>query len=100
MAYIKRDGKVYEQIISEVEVDLQAEEYKLQAWKDALVSDAREEAERQAKFAEIDAVDLDEELKETLKAQLVQSGTGIKQEMVDAQEAKLSEIKRVNGNKF
>ena len=47
MAYIYRDGKVYEQTISEVEVDVNAEAYKLQAWKDALANDARELQEYQ-----------------------------------------------------
>lgn len=98
MAYIYRNGKVYEQTISEVEVDVNAETYKLQAWKDALVNDARELQEYQTKIAEIDALEIDEAYKAKLKEAVpLYSGSGIKQTMVDEHEAKLSEINSVVG---
>lgn len=93
MTYIKRDGKIYEQIISEREVDLVEEEYKLQAWKDAIASDERELQEYQAKIAEIDALDVKDEFKNKLK-EGVQffSESGIKPEMVTEQESILEAI--------
>ena len=97
MAYVYRDGKVYEQIISEVEVDINAEAYKLQAWKDAIANDDRERQEYDAKIAEIDALDISDEYKSKLKQGVIlYSGSGIKQEMVDEVEAKLSEISKVS----
>lgn len=98
MAYIYRNGKVYEQTISEVEVDVNAEAYKLQAWKDALANDARELQEYQTKIAEIDNLKIDEAYKTKLKEAVpLYSGSGIKQTMVDEHEAKLSEINSVVG---
>lgn len=91
--YITRDGKIYRQILSEVEVDVAKEEYKLQAWKDALVSDAREQAEYEAKIAEIDALKIEDEYKQKLKETVpFYSGSGIKPEMVAEQEATVSSI--------
>lgn len=102
MAYIYRDGKVYEQTVSEVEVDVNAEAYKLQAWKDALANDARELQEYQAKIAEIDALKLDDAYKNKLKEQVtIYSPSGIKQQMIDEQEAIVNEIvslKAINGD--
>lgn len=93
MTYIQRDGKIYEQIISEREVNLEEEQYKLDAWKAALENDAREFQEYQAKLAEIEVSNLNTELKEKLRnAITVSSPSGIKQEMVDEQESKLSSI--------
>lgn len=93
MTYIQRDGKIYEQIISEREVNLEEEQYKLDAWKAALENDARELAEYQAKLAEVEALEIKEELKEKLRdAVTVNSPSGIKQEMVDEHEAKLASI--------
>lgn len=98
MAYIYRNGKVYEQIISEIEVDVAAEEYKLQAWKDALLSDARELQEYQDKIAEIDGLDISVEFKNKLRESVpLYSGSGIKQEMIDEHEAKISAINDVIG---
>jgi len=102
MAYIYRDGKVYEQTISEVEVDVNAEAYKLQAWKDALANDARELQEYQAKIAEIEALKLDDAYKNKLKEQVsIYSPSGIKQQMIDEQEMIVNEIvslKAINGD--
>lgn len=92
MTYILKNGIVYEQTLSEVEIDLATEEYKLQAWKDALVSDARERAEMEAKLAEIDKLTLDKDSKERIKSQFVHSHSGITKKMVDEQQAKLDEI--------
>ena len=92
MTYIKRDGKIYKQY--EEEVDVAQEEYKLQAWKDALVNDAREFEEYQAKIAEIEGVKISSVAKDSLKENvLFHSGSGITQEMVDAQQAKVDELK-------
>lgn len=91
--YITRDGKVYKQTIIEEEIDVAQEEYKLQAWKDALVSDARERAEYEAKIAEIDALKIDDEYKAKLKESVpFYSGSGIKPEMVAEHESKVAEI--------
>lgn len=95
MAYILRDGKVYEQTISEYEVDIKSEEQKLQAFKDAILVDAREEKERQDAFIEIDKVALDKDLKDRMKSQLTYSGSGITQKMVDEQQLKLDAIYKV-----
>jgi len=96
MAYILRDGKVYEQTISEVEVDINAEQYKLQVFKDAIVSDARELQEYQDKVAEIDALKIDDSYKDKLKQSIqFYSGSGIKQAMVDEVEAKIAAIDAV-----
>lgn len=98
MAYIKRNGKVYEQTINEVEVDVNAEAYKLQAWKDAISSDAREFQEYQDKIAEIDALNIPVEFKDKLKQSVTfYSGSGITQARVDEQESKVTAINDVVG---
>lgn len=94
MTYITRDGKVYKQTISEVEVDIEAERYTLEAWKGALESDARELQEYQEKIAEIDMLVIPQEFKDKLKSGVFLSGSCISKEMVDEQEAKVSEIKK------
>lgn len=92
--YIEKDGKIYEVI--EREIDIVQEEYKLQAWKDAMANDAREIAEYQAKLAEIDALPLDEKYKEVLKMQVtLSSPSGIRQEMVDAQQAIVDNLRNI-----
>lgn len=98
MTYIIKDGKVYKQY--EEEVDLAKEEYTLQAWKDALVSDARELSEYEQKIAEIEAVQVSKETKDSLKQNInFTSGSGISQELVDIQQAKVDEIKSLlNGD--
>lgn len=93
---IERDGKIYEQIISEREINVTKETYKLQALKDALVNDAREFAEYSAKITEIDNSNLEADLKEALKKSIVfYSPSGIKQEMVEEQEVKIAEINNI-----
>lgn len=92
--YIEKDGKIYEVI--EREVDIAQEEYKLQAWKDAMANDAREIAEYEAKLAEIDALPLDEKYKEVLKMQVtLSSPSGIRQEMIDAQQAIVDNLRNI-----
>lgn len=92
--YIEKDGKIYEVI--EREIDIVQEEYKLQAWKDAMANDAREIAEYQAKLADIDALPLDEKYKEALKMQVtLSSPSGIRQEMVDAQQAIVDNLRNI-----
>jgi hypothetical protein len=94
---IERDGKLYKVTTYEEEIDLAQEEYKLQAWKDALIRDAQDYAEYQAKIAEIDALDLKEEHKEALKLSVpFYSGSGIRQEQVDAVEQLVTEAKAVS----
>lgn len=94
MGYIIKDGMIYEQQVVETPIDPAGEEYKLQAWKDALVNDARELAEYQAKIAEIDGLAVADEHKEKLKQSVIfYSPSGIKQAMVDDQEAKVLEIR-------
>lgn len=96
MAYIYRDGKVYEQTISEVEVDIAAEQYKLQAWKDAIVVDANAHQEYLDKVAEIEALKIDDSYKDKLKQSIqFYSGSGIKQAMVDEVQAKVDAVKAV-----
>lgn len=93
MTYITRDGKVYKQTIIEEEIDVAQEEYKLQAWKDALISDARERAEYEAKITEIDKLKIAADFKAKLKESVpVYSGSGIKPEMVAEHESKVAEI--------
>lgn len=90
--FIERDGKVYELV--EHEVDVAQEEYKLQAWKDAIVSDQMAIAEHQTKIAEVENLKISADLKEKIKeVTILHSGTGITQEMVDAQQAKVDEIR-------
>lgn len=97
---IQRDGKLYEVI--EREISQSEEEYKLQAWKAAVENDARELQEYQAKIAEIDALKLDDTYKNKLKEQVtIYSPSGIKQQMIDEQEAIVNEIvslKAINGD--
>lgn len=93
MTLILRDGKLYEQTISEVEVDIKAERYKLSAWKSAVESDIRENKEYKAKVADIDTLLINDEQKEILKNSVsFYSPSGIKQKMVDDLKAKVSEI--------
>lgn len=93
---IERNGKLYKQIIVEQEIDLAQEEYKLQAWKDALANDAREIAEYEAKLAEIDLLPLDDKYKEMLKMQVtLNSPSGIRQEMIDAQQAIVDNLRNI-----
>jgi len=94
--YITLDGKVYKQTIIEEEIDIIQEQYKLQAWKDALANDEREKQEYLAKLAEVDSLDVKEEYKDKLKENIIYySGSGITQEMVDEQEKKLADINNV-----
>lgn len=94
--YITRDGKVYKQTIIEEEIDIAQEEYKLQAWKDALANDEREKQEYLAKLAEVDSLDIPDDYKKNMKESIIYySGSSIKQEMVDEQEAKLAEIQNI-----
>lgn len=91
MTYILRDGKVYKQY--EEEVDVAQEKYKLQAWKDALQNDTREKQEYLDKVSEIESVKISKTAKESLLQNvIIHSGSGITQEMVDAQQAKVDEI--------
>ena len=94
--YIKKDGKIYKQTIIEDEVDIVQEEYKLQAWKDALVNDSRELAEYQAKIADIDALSIPDDMKATLKSSvMLYSPSSITQKMVDDQQAKVDALNNV-----
>ena len=94
--YIKKDGKIYKQTIIEDEVDIVQEEYKLQAWKDALVTDARELAEYKAKILDIEALSVPEDMKETLKKSvMLYSPSGITQSMVSEQQKKVDILNNV-----
>lgn len=94
--YIKKDGKIYKQTIIEEEVDIAQEEYKLQAWKDALVTDAREIAEYKAKILDIEALSVPEDMKETLKKSVwLFSPSSINQSMVDEQQKKVDILNKV-----
>lgn len=94
--YIKKDGKIYKQTIIEEEVDIVQEQYKLQAWKDALVTDARELAEYKAKILDIEALSVPEDMKETLKKSVVLfSPSSINQSMVDEQQKKVDILNNV-----
>jgi len=93
---IERDGKFYEQTISEVEIDIEAEKYKLSAWESALEVDALALAEYKAKIADIDALKIDEAFKDKLKESVVfQSPSGIKPEQVEEVRAKVAAIDEV-----
>lgn len=90
---IERDGKFYKQTIIEEEIDPVQEEYKLQAWKDALVNDASERAEYESKLAAIEGLKISDEYKRTLKESLsISSPSGIHQTLVDEQETKVQEL--------
>ena len=94
--YIKKDGKIYKQTIIEDEVDIVQEEYKLQAWKDALVTDARELAEYKAKILDIEALSVPDDMKETLKKSvMLYSPSGITQSMVSEQQKKVDILNNV-----
>lgn len=91
-----RDGKLFEQTISEVEVDIEAEKYMVEVMKGAIESDAREKEEYRKKIEEIDALNVPEEYKVTLKQSIqIYSGSNITQEMLSSAEAKVAEIEAV-----
>lgn len=92
MEIISKKGK-FVQVI-EQEIDVAQEEYKLQAWKDAIVNDAREYNEWQTKRNEIETFNIPEEYKEILRQNTVlHSGSGITQSMVDEQQTKVDSFK-------
>ena len=92
--YIEKDGKIYEVI--EREIDIDQEEYKLQAWKDALISDQREIDEYNQKIAEIDLLNIDKTYKDKLKLQVIlNSPSGITQKMVDEQQIVVDNLRKI-----
>lgn len=98
MSFITINGVVYEEQVSQVPVNIEAENYKLEAWKAAIANDARELAEYQAKIADIDALPIADEYKEILKQKVVLSSpSGITQAMVDEQQARVDAINGSNG---
>ena len=87
-----KNGK-FVQVTEEV-IDVAQEEYKLQAWKDAIANDEREFSEWQAKHDEIESFDIPEEYKEILRNNVIlHSGSGITQKMVDEQQARVDSFK-------
>jgi hypothetical protein len=96
MAYIYRDGKVYEQTIIEEEVFLADKERKLQSFREAIANDERELAEYQAKIAEIDTLDISDEYKEKLKGSIqFYSGSGIRPIQITQLESEVNEIQNI-----
>lgn len=92
MEIISKKGK-FVQVI-EQEIDVAHEELKLQAWKDARTNDAREYNEWQTKRNEIESFDIPEEYKDILRNNVIlHSGSGITQDMVDEQQAKVDSLK-------
>lgn len=64
---LKKDGTIVEQTVYEVPIDVKAEEEKLAWMETSLLQDANDEKERKEKFAEIDALPLDEDTKTKVK---------------------------------
>ena len=92
MEILSKNGKFVQ--VTEQEIDIVQEEYKLQAWKDARTNDAREYNEWQTKRNEIESFDIPEEYKEILRQNtILHSGSGITQKMVDEQQAKVDSLK-------
>ena len=92
MEIISKEGK-FVQVI-EQEIDVAQEEYKLQAWKDARTNDAREYNEWLTKNNEIESFDIPEEYKNILKQNnVLYSSSGITQDMIDEQQAKVDSLK-------
>lgn len=90
--YINYEGKIYK--VVEEDVQLDKEQYKLEAWESAVQNDKREIDEYNAKIAEIEAFDIPPEYKATLKESVtLSSPSGIKESMVDTQRAIVEEIK-------
>lgn len=98
MAIIVKDGKVYQQVVIENEVDLKEEERKLSSMIGSMENDARELQEYNEKIMNINALPIDESLKEQLKSNIIYySPSGVKQEDVDEQRAKIDGIKAMIG---
>lgn len=89
MVLVLKDGKYVD--ITEIDVNIQEEINKLNAWKNALINDLREIEEYNSKIAEINLLNIPNEFKEDLKRNvLLYSGSGITQAVIDEQQERVN----------
>ena len=97
---IERNGKFYKQTIVEEEIDIESEEKKLQAWKDAIDIDNAEIQATLEKRQEIESLDISDDYKQKLLDNVTFfSGSGITQERLNEQQKIVDEINAIKSKK-